>query len=463
MFAMSVTPENSDTDKTSGAAFYGGTSVSKILRRALSLVGARVAGNLLTLGYTLILARLASPADFGIVMVGFSWAMLMSVGLALNVESGSIRYLVQYRETDRLGLMAGFLRFNRLLIIGLSGVAAVIAVGLWATGVLDAGAQHVQVLGIALLTAPIAALTRVYARHATALGQVLRGGLPIMLVRPGVIFLLLTLVWLAGATPGPVILMLLLLAAFTITALVQAALLRKTFAFAGGAHPEYGDKRKWLVTGGMMAPLLLLSDNLKHVVVASAGLVLAPAEAGYLALAMSIMAIVNFAMKAVDISLSPQLSQALQGGGPERVVRLMKSGSMIKLAGLIVGILLIGTLGAQALALFGSEYRAAHLPAMILLLVPTADALFGPAQIVLNITGRQSSIFWIAGISSGVLVAATVLGGWLAGAEGAAIGAGLAYLVQQALLRHTSLRSAQVETSIACLWVTPPARQDISA
>lgn len=460
---MSVAPDKSDPNEATGAAVYGGSSVSKILRRALSLVGARIAGNILTLGYTLILARLTTPAEFGIVMVGFAWSMLLSVGLALNVESGSIRYLVQYRESDRLGPMAGFLRFNRLLIIVLSAVAATIAGTLWAASILDAGAQRDQVLAIALLTAPIAALTRVYARHATALGQVLRGGLPIMLVRPGVIFGLLAVVWLSGATPGPVTLMFLLLVAFMITALVQAVLLRETFGLAGRADPEYGDRGKWLVTGAMMAPLLLLRDNLKHVVVASAGLVLSPAEAGYVALAMSVMALVYFAMKAVDISLSPQLSQALQGGSPERVVRLMKSGSTIKLAGLSIGVLAIGTVGAQALGVFGPEYRASYLPLMILMLIPAADAVFGPAQIVLNITGRQSAVFWVAGVSSVVLVVAIVLGGRLAGAEGAAFGAGLAYLVQQALLRRVSLRSAQVETSIACLWAAPPTRQDMSA
>lgn len=431
---------------------YGASSLRGILKKASSLVGARVGGNLLTLGYTLILARIASPAEFGLVMSGFAWTMLLSIGLALNVESGSIKYLVQYRETGRPGLMAGFIRFNRRIILGMSVLAALIGLGLWALGWLDVGAQTPQVLIIALIAAPIVALTRVYARHATALGQVLRGGLPIMLVRPGVICLLLLIIWVSGLQAGPTVLMVLLLVAFVLSALVQALLLRKTFAEAANATPDFGEARKWLGTGAMMAPLLVLRDNLKHVIVASAGLVLSAAQVGYVALALSIMSLAYFSMKAVDISLSPQLSKGLQNKNFVRVASLMRSASILKLTALAAVCGLLALFGEWILAAFGPEYTVVLVPLFILMLVPAAEAIFGPAQIVLNVTGRQTAVFWVAGISAGVLVGATVLGGWIAGVNGAAFGAGLSYLFQQALLWQVSLKGAGVDTSLANLW-----------
>ena len=447
---MAVSSPETKTDKQD-AQGYGSSSLGGILKKAMSLVGARVGGNLLTLGYTLILARVATPAEFGLVMTGFAWAMLLSIALALNVESGSIKYLVQYREGEKQGLAAGFIRFNRTIILALTALSFAVMGVLWFAGVLSAQDQTVQIFALALAAAPVVALTRVYARHATAMGQVLRGGLPIMLVRPGVICLLLLGVWFAGVTPGPTTLMFLLIAAFVATAAVQALLLRKTFAFAKEATPEYSERRKWLGTGAMMAPLLVLRDNLKHVVIASAGLVLEPAQVGFLALAMSIMALVYFAMKAVDISLSPQLSQALQNGYEKRVAHLLKSGAKLKTLGIVAGVVFIALFGNQILALFGEKYVAALGPLLVLMLIPAADAIFGPAQIVLNVTGRQSAVFWVAGISSGVLCLATIVGGWVAGTNGAALGAGLSYVLQQMLLRNVSVRSAGVETSILAL------------
>lgn len=437
----------------------GPGSVRALLGKALSLVGARVAGNVLTLGYTLLLARLVPPAEFGWVMTGFAWTMLLSVGLALNVESGAIRYLVRYRDADRPGAVAGFIRFNLWLVLGATALTALVAAAVWATGLLDAGTTGVQVFALALLAAPVVALTRIYGRHATALGQVLRGGLPVMLVRPAVICALLGAFWLAGAEPGVPLLMILLLAAFVATALVQAALLRHTFAFARRAAPDYSDIRPWLGTGFAMAPLLVLRDNLKHVIVAAAGLTLGAAAVGHVALALSVMTLFYFGMKAVDIALSPALSQALQGARPGRVRHLLGSAAKVKLAGLAVAVAMVALGGRAGIGLFGPGYGDALAPLAVLMLIPATEALFGPAQVVLNVTGRQGAVFRVAGISAIVLVAATAAGGWLAGAEGAAAGAGLSYALQQALLRRTAWRETGVDTSAATLWRRPGARE----
>lgn len=434
------------------AAAGGGSALGGTLQKALSLVGARVLGNVLTLGYTLILARLTTPTEFGLIMTAFAWIMLLSVFLALNLESGSIKYLVQYRETGQPGRAAGFIRLNRMTIFGLTLLSGLVAALAWWGGAFGDGTAMLGVVAVTVVAAPVVALTRVYGRHATALGQVLRGGVPIMLVRPAVIFLLVALIWLSGARPGLTVYLLLFLAAFAVTALVQALLLRQTFGFAAGVPREYDEARRWFATGAMMAPLLVLRDNLKHVVVAAAGLVLVPAEVGYLALALSIMAFVYFAMKAVDISISPQLSRALHAQQARRVASLLDNAARLKIAGMLAGTVVIAGFGGMALELFGPEYRASLAPLLILLIIPASDAVFGPAQIVLNVTGRQDVIFWVAGISTVIMVGATVLGGALDGATGAALGAALSYAVQQLILRSVAKTSAGTETSIIAVF-----------
>lgn len=445
---MTERPDPGETPPASAGPGTFQVSVRGILGKAMSLVGARVAGNLLTLGYTLILARLVSPADFGWVMTGFAWAMLLSIGLALNVESGAIRYLVRYRDADRPGAVAGFIRFNLWLILVTTTLAGAATAVIWSVGLLDGTQTGVQMFLLALAAAPIAALTRVYGRHATALGQVLRGGLPIMLVRPAVIFVLLGGVWAMGMELSVVLVMLLLLVAFAATAVVQAVLLRHTFAFARSARSDYGDVRSWLGTGLAIAPLLVLRDNLKHVIVAAAALALMPADVGHLALALSVMALFYFGMKAVDIALSPALSQAIQGARPGRVRHLLRVASKVKLAGMAVAIAMVVLGGRAGLGLFGDSYDEALALLVILMLIPATEALFGSAQVVLNVTGNQGAVFRVAGLSAVVLVAATAFGGWIAGAEGAAAGAGLSYALQQVLLRAAALRDTGFDTSV---------------
>jgi len=434
------------------AAAGGRSALGGTLQKALSLVGARVLGNVLTLGYTLILARITTPTEFGLIMTAFAWIMLLSVFLALNLESGSIKYLVQYRESGQSGLAAGFVRLNRMTILGLALVSAIVAALAWWAGAFGSDEAMLGVVAVTVIAAPVVAMTRVYGRHATALGQVLRGGVPIMLVRPAVIFLLVALIWLSGARPGLTVYMLLFLAAFAVTALVQALLLRQTFGFAAGVPRQYDEARKWFATGAMVAPLLVLRDNLKHVVVAAAGLVLVPAQVGYLALALSIMAFVYFAMKAVDISTSPQLSRALHAKQADRVAALLDTAARLKIAGLLAGAAVIAVFGGMALELFGPEYRASLVPLLILLIIPASDAVFGPAQIVLNVTGRQDVIFWVAGISTAMMIGATALGGALGGATGAALGAALSYAVQQFILRSVAKSSAGTETSVVAIF-----------
>jgi O-antigen/teichoic acid export membrane protein len=437
----------------------GGQTKRSVVNKVLTLVGGRASGNVLTLLYTFILARVAAPEEFGLVLAGFAWAMLLSIGLALNIEAGSIKYLVRYRQTGQPGHVAGFLRFNLNTILILSLLLSAASLAVWAAGLVDATSPAVQVFAIAVVATPVVALTRVYGRHATALGQVLRGGLPIMFVRPAVICVLLIAVWLGGGQPGVVVLMLLMVVAFVVTALLQAFLLRKTFSFAKQAKPDFSDARQWLSTGVAMAPLLLMRDNLKHVVVASAGLTAGLADVGYVGLGFSIMSLVYFSVKAVDIALSPQLSHALQSKASDRVMRTLRHATTLKMIVLVIGTVGAVFFGIYGLGIFGPKYKAAFEPMLIMMLIPAADGFFGASQIVLNVTGRQSLIFWSVGISSVLLVGAVALGAWFFGATGAAAGASISYLAQQVMLWRLCRLSTGVETSLWCLWRGPPKLQ----
>lgn len=308
-----------------------------ILGRSLSLMGARVAANVSTLVYLVVLSRLTSAAEFGLLMAGFSGAMLISVGLALNVESGSIRYLVRYRQGGNLAGAAGFLRFNRGLILGFALLSGTGAGLVWAAGWLEPDLRQGQIWGLALAAAPMIAWVRVNGRNATALNQVLKAGVPGMLVPPLVTCLLLAAIWMSGRAPPVWMLMAALVAGFPAAVLVQMIALGPVLADFRGVRPDYADRQEWLSTGIMTAPLLILRDNIKHVIVAGAALTLSAAETGQIALAMSLMGLIHYAIKAIDMSLSPQLSPAILSGRLSAAETLLTASLRLKLVALMAG------------------------------------------------------------------------------------------------------------------------------
>lgn len=450
-----MTSRESNTASTSQASVTadGAGYLSILLRKAASLLAGHLGGNILTLIYTLVLARICTPAEFGLVMSGFAWAMIMSIALTLNLESGAIRFLVGYRAHQQDALAAGFVVYSQRVVgiissLLLTALAAAVFVGL-----IETSEQESVIFTIAAICAPVVAFTRVYGRQATALGHILRGGLPVMLVRPAVLCVLLVSVWLAGLRPDPVAIMVMILVSFVFAAGVQIAVLRRIFSFA--KHPpklDFTPARQWHETGAMMAPLLVLRDNLKHAIVTAAALVLDQTEVGLVALALSLMSLIYFSVKAVDISLSPQLARSLQAGQKARSTHLIGVAAKLKIPALLLGVVGVAILGDWGLRLFGPAYSQAYVPLIILMLFPAADVWLGPAQVVLNVTGHQRYVFVIAGLSTAFLVAGVVIGGWIAGPSGACMGAALSYIVQQMMLRRICARDVGIETSIFALW-----------
>lgn len=425
--------------------------LGKILKRVFALVGSRFAGSFLTLLYTLIIAKIATPEDFGLAMLGLSFALLVSIPLSLNVEGGSIKYLVAYLSDGDVDSAAGFLRFNRRLLLGLSGLGFGVLFSAQIVGWIDLSSEVGRVYLLSGLTAPFLAATRVYGRHATALDEVLRGSLPRMLVRPALFCCILGFMWMTGQRVTADFVAGVFLFTTVMTALLQAWLLRATFAELRSETPKQLDWRSWLKTGVMLAPLVLMRENLKNIIIVAAGFVLVKSDIGLLALALSILAIIIFAVKAVDIAVSPKLSKQIQADQRRDAMFLIGVSGCVKLIGTIVGLGLIAIGGGSLLGLFGDQYLPAQNVVLILFVIPIANAVFGPVDLVLNVTGNRAAILSVSVWSIAILALGTIFGGWVGGLIGAAWGAVVPYVVGQIGLCVACIRHAQLDPSLRSL------------
>ena len=426
--------------------------LGKILKRVFALVGSRFAGSFLTLLYTLIIAKIATPDVFGLAMLGLSSALLVSIPLSLNVEGGSIKYLVAYLRDGDVDQASGFLRFNRRLLLALSALGLVGLGLVLAIGKIDLTSEVGRVFVVSGLTAPFLAATRVYGRHATALDEVLRGSLPVMWVRPALFCCILGALWVTGQRVSADFITAIFLFTTIMTALLQAWLLRATFAQLRSNTPKQSDWRSWLKTGVMLAPLVVMRENLKNIIIVAAGFVLIKSDIGLLALALSILAIIIFAVKAVDIAISPKLSKQIQAGHRKEATVLIALSGSVKLVGTIVGLGLIGMAGGPLLGLFGDQYLPTQAVVLILFVIPVANAVFGPVDLVLNVTGNRAAILSISVWSIAILALGTMIGGWIGGLTGAALGAVVPYVIGQIGLCVACIRYAQLDPSLRSLW-----------
>lgn len=418
--------------------------LSRFAGRAGIIVICRVTGALLTLAYTFLLAKVAPAGEVGTAFAALSLALLLSVVASLNVETGSIRYLPLYLEKNRRADAAGFVKYCRYVVLGMCGIGVILGipyVWFW-----DDGSLHRAFL-VALIVAPVAANTRINSKHATALGLVLQGTLPRILIRP----LLFTVVLLvcngADIKLTATEIMVVFLATTVLTSILQWRLMRHAMEFCRDTTAQFSERRDWTTLGLMLIPMLLMAEYMRNIVILSSSLVIPDAAVAQLGISLSLVGVLSFGVTAIDMTLSPLIARALVNDNRRRASRLLMFCGIAKLGGLAVGIPLFYVLVPHAVALLGPEYAGIEKGFLILVMIPFSNALFGPANVVLNVLGLRRALFWSTLTGGLVLLAATLLGGMLYGLTGVMLGAAGAMFAYSAMQSVISHRYASINTT----------------
>lgn len=423
---------------------------------SLLLIGARIGANLLALVWTMLLVRLVQPELSGIAFRAIAMAQIGSILLTLNVESGAVRALVPAMQAGRTDDAAGFIRFNRRLIALLFPPLALAAL-VWH--------QLQPVAGGALLAVWIAvaavmtAMARMTARHATALGVMRKGLLPRLLTGPMVLTCGLGLAAFAGFELRPWHVAALFALSEALTVVIQRRLLRAAFAPLVKRRGDSHGWRDWVSLGMWLSPGLLMTEYRKAMLIAAAGIALPPAQLSLFAVAFSIINIINFGVVAVDVAFSPRIAHAMAAGQPMRRDRLLAISAGIKLTGLGLGAALVAGLGHWALGLFGAEYLAAWPALMVMLTIPAAAVLFGPASVLLASRGQGRTDFTGNLTGAAVTVGAICVGGLAGGVAAAAMGAAAGYAVSQALMAIMCRRRLGIDPTLANIRHLLPGRR----
>lgn len=425
---------------------------------SLLLIVARIGANVLTLVWTLLLVRLLQPEASGHALQAISVAQIISIMMTLNLESGAMKVVVPARHDGQLEKAAGYIRFNRQLVMMMTPVLLAIVGLIYAVGI--AVPETPATVAAMVLAIVLVAMARLTARHASALGVMRKGLMPRLLTGPVVLTLGLGLAWLAGLQMQPWHVVLLFALSEGITVLIQNRLLRDDFTFLQHTRSDRSEWLGWTKLGIWLTPGLIMTEYRKAILIATAGLVLTGTETSLFAVAFSIINIINFGVVAVDVAFSPRIAQAMAARADQRRDKLLASSGAIKLAGLLLGAVLVLLFGRMALGWFGTEFHDAGPALLIMLLIPATSVVLGPATVLMSSRGLGRQDFTgnvIGAISCVVLICAF---GALWGVVGAAIGAVMANLLGQIAMTVLCRRKLGVDPTLATLRHLLPGNTD---
>ena len=381
--------------------FFSGSESLRASGSAGLMVVTRVIGTFGTLAYTVMMARMLDPKEFGLVWTLWSAVFIASYLSTLNIGATAIREVTRARALGNEAAAAGFVILSRRVLVSMSGLV-MMAFGalIWMRNP-EIVAQHPVAVLLAAVMIPVMGWNATNASQAVALDQVLRSQIPAMLLRPLVFVVALGAIWTAGITIGLEVVTGIYLTVVVVIAMVQYALIRPFFGFMKDVTPDITGWQRWISTGLMLAPNRLLTDRLKDVLLLISAVPLGAVGVAQMAVALSVTNFLSFTINAVETSFSPKIARALSqndapNGVPQnspRTTHFLAISGLIKLGMMAGGAVMLWLCMPLIMALFGQGYAQSADLMWWFYLVPLSVAVFGNTSLVMQMFDQRMAFF----------------------------------------------------------------------
>ena len=375
---------------------------------AVNLLGARFGGAAIGLASQILLARLLSQHDVGVVFMGMSAAAFISLVITGGYPTLAITCLPRYYALGRKNLVrafhAAFLHDGLWISLSTFAFAAVIYF------LLPIGDSIKTALLFGCLSAPAAAAIRINSSVANSVRRYSLSYVPDFLYRPGLLLVFLLAAWGAGLQLSVVRVLWAFVIVNTIVAIAQAWLIGEDGARSGlkwqGQHnlaPVLRSRAAALVIVGIVAA------SFADIVTLIAGLFLNSADVAIVGVAIRLAALAGFITQATQHFILPDLTAAMARGTPGQVHALLLRINTVALGAILACV--VGTifLGPWALRVFGSEYEVGHWPLVLFMVSQAFRAASGMNQHLLSLAGYQVKTAGSCLVAMAVLIGGTAL------------------------------------------------------
>jgi O-antigen/teichoic acid export membrane protein len=360
-----------------------------------------------------VFARSIGPSGYGIFAYALAMTAVLSSLVPLGWPTALLRFISEYVEGERWGLLKGALRRSYQTTFLVSIVAALI---LYGASYLVQGDTAIGMRYAALLL-PLSSFVGLRRKALRALGKLKTS---IVLEDIGLPSLAIVGVLLVGIATASGAVAVYLCSAVVIFILSNWQLRRSLPAEGRYAKAEF-QTQAWMVValpmafGGAGQLLLTRADVLVL------GALTSPETVGLYNAAGRISVLVAFSLNAVNAVVAPMISAAFHGGRRGQAKRLLYRAMLLSTLGALPVFAFVALFPGFLLGFFGQEFVEASPLLRILAIGQLINAITGPVGFALLMTGREKAF---AG-TMGVVIAGTLAGHLLLiphyGATGAAI------------------------------------------
>jgi O-antigen/teichoic acid export membrane protein len=431
-------------------SYVTGAGLGPLLVRSVAGSGVvRVAAMVASFAVGIQLARLLGVEGYGHYGVALAVVTIAGIPSQFGLPILVTREVAAAEAKQDYGKLFGVLRWADKACIG---IAAVVAVGVLATGAAVYAAGHRALGGALVLGAPaipLTALGKIRGGALMGLHHVARGQFPDGIVRPVVLSLLLLGFYLLRVPLGAPIAMALNSAAALAMLLVSEVWLRNRLP-ARTAPERVMSGRQWLRSSlpmGLMEGMRTLQTELCFVIV---GMLVSAVVVGLLRIAS--VSAMTAAVPATIVSLAamPVMARLHAEGDRVRLQKTVSALAQAQFAGVLVLSLPLLIFPGPLLSLaFGSSFAVAADALRLLSIGQIASAAFGPNLWLLNMTHHEQRVTRALGnaLALTVILIAPLVLRW--GAAGAALALVAGMLCWNLITWRDARKLLGIETSIA--------------
>ncbi len=451
---MSVAPNLRARARAFLTDLRGGGPGAALVRGSATSLSIRVLGIGLTFLTQVALARLLGVAEYGIYAYALSWLTVLAMFGAVGLDHSALRFVAEYRGREHWGLLRGFIRrsLGSALIIstGIALIAAFVVIMLGPR--LTPSEKSTYLIGC--LVIPLMVQLQIGSATIRAFRQVARAQIPGDVVRPVLVVVTLSVIYLAAesAVVAPSAMGATLLASVAALGVI-AGYFRSTVRSSVPRVPAEYRSLEWLAVS---FPMLILNGTyllLSQTDILLIGMLLDTTEAGIYSAASRLAMLLPLGLATTNAIAAPMIAEFFAKDDRRRLQRTLTVAAWCTTGLSLPLAIAIVFAGGWLLALYGSEFRVAYVALLILSVGQIVNIITGPVGSVMTMTGHHKQAMSILAL---MIPANLVLNAALIprfGFEGAAVATAATTVAQNLMMLAYVRKHHRLNTTVFARFV----------
>ncbi len=432
---------------------FSGTSTSRQLARgsAISFVLQAAGAGLIFLS-EVVLARALQAEGYGLYATVFAWLQVLVLVALLGSNHLLVRYVPAYLADREWSLLRGVIGYATRTTAYISAAILVLTLVLFFLLQDRFSSQLRWAYLVGIMALPLFALSLQRQAILRGLHCVGRALSPEYLLRPLLLIAFVSvLAWGIDVSLTAPLALALNGVAILLTFLLGWYWLRRSLPVELKAAARNSRPREWLAVSLPLFVITCMQLLIVRMDIILLGSIEGPGQAGIYAAASRVSDLVVFALAAANAIVAPMISAMHARNDMAGLQKLMTQLAKGVLAFTLPLVLSVVMFGDTILAVFGPDYPAAYTALLILVFGQMVNALSGPVDFMLYMTGHQKQSMFIFALATllNLLLNLALIPHY--GLQGAAIATATTTVFWNSVMRYYVRKKLGIEASVLVL------------